>query len=98
MPSRRPGLLTAVAALGIGLTGCSSSIAQDGLESQAAAALESEIGVLPEVRCEEDLAAEVDATTDCVAVAPGSDEEVPIRITVTSVEGDQAEFEVETVG
>jgi Domain of unknown function (DUF4333) len=97
MSRRRPGvLLVAVAA--VGLTGCSSSIAEAELEEKAAAALEPEIGALPEVRCDEDLAAEVDATTECVAVAPGGDEELPIRITVTSVEDGQAEFDIEPVG
>jgi hypothetical protein len=93
----RRRLLVAVSALGIGLTGCTSSIAEDDLESTAADALEPEIGARPEVRCEEDLPAEVDATTDCVAVAPDSSEEIPIRITVTSVEDGQAEFEIAPV-
>ena len=97
MSRRRPGLVVAVAALGVGLTGCSSSIAQEKLESEAAVALEPEIGVRPDVRCEDDLAAEVDATTECVAVAPGSDEGVAIRITVTSVEDGTAMFDVRAV-
>jgi hypothetical protein len=96
VPPRR--LLVALTVLGVGLTGCASSIAQDDLESEAAAALEPEIGARPEVRCEEDLKAEVDATTECVAVAPDSSEEIPIRITVTSVQDGEAEFEIAPAG
>jgi outer membrane murein-binding lipoprotein Lpp len=94
----RVRLLLAVVGVSLVVTGCSSSkIERDELESQAAAALEAEIGALPDVTCGEDLAAEVDATTECVAVAPGSDEELPIRITVTSVEDGQADFTIEPV-
>ncbi len=97
MPRRRLRLLLTAAVMSAGLTGCSSSIERGELETQAAAALETRIGVRPEVTCEDDLRAEVDATTECVAVAPGADEEVPIKITVTSVEDGRAEFEVAAV-
>jgi Domain of unknown function (DUF4333) len=90
-------LLAVAASLSILLTGCSASkIERQELESKAASALEREIGALPEVRCGADLAAEVDATTECVAVAPGSDEELPITITVTAVQDGRADFEIVT--
>ncbi len=94
---RRLGLLAAVPALVLGLAGCGSTIEENELETQAAAALEPQVGVRPEVDCPEDLEAEVDATTECTASIPDTGEEVRIKITVTSVEGDQAQFDIEPI-
>ncbi len=94
MPRRR--LLIAAASV-LGLAACSSSIEQAELESQVAGTLESEFGVVADVSCPGDLEAEVDATTECTAIDPESGEEIGLRITVTSVEGDTANFDIEPV-
>jgi hypothetical protein len=96
-PGRRPALLLAVPALVLGLTACSSAIEQGELESQVASAIEAEFGVAPEVSCPGDLEAEVDATTQCTATDPDTDEEIELKITVTSVEDGTAQFDIETV-
>ena len=47
--------------------------------------------------CPDDLDAEVDATMECTALDPETGEEIALRITVTSVEGDTANFDIEPV-
>ncbi|MGY1824563.1 DUF4333 domain-containing protein [Geodermatophilus sp. SYSU D00079] len=96
-PGRRPALLLAVPALTLGLTACSSAIEQGELENQVASAIEAEFGVAPDVSCPGDLEAEVDATTQCTATDPDTDEEIELKITVTSVEDGTAQFDIETV-
>jgi hypothetical protein len=91
---RRLILLAAAPALALGLTACTSSLAEADLETQAADLLEEQIGARPDVACDEDLEAEVGKSIECVASDPDSGEELPITITVTSVEGDTAEFEI----
>jgi len=93
-----PRRLLIAVLLVLGLAACGTdAVARDDLESQAAAALEEQIGAAPEVSCPEDLPAEVGATTECVATAPGSDEEVRLEITVTSVDGDEVQFDIEPI-
>ena len=96
MPRRLP-LLVAVPALGLGLSACSSSIEQDELERQVSSTIESQFGVAADVSCPGDLEAEVDASTECTATDPDSGEEIALQITVTSVEGDTANFDIEPV-
>lgn len=94
----RPRLLAVGPVLVLGLAACSSSIAQGELETQVAGTLESQFGVAADVSCPGDLEAEVDAATECTAVDPASGEEIALRIVVTSVEGDTAEFDIQRVG
>ena len=91
---RRPLLLVAVPALGLGLTACSSSIEQDELERQVSSTIESQFGGAADVSCPGDLEAEGDASTECTATDPDSGEEIALQITVTSVEGDTANFDI----
>ncbi len=93
MPRRLP-LLVAVPVLGLGLTACSSSIEQAELERQVSSTIESQFGVAADVSCPGDLEAEVDASTECTATDPDSGEEIALQITVTSVEGDTANFDI----
>ena len=95
---RRLLLLAAATVLGMGLTACGSSIEQDELEKQVASTLESRFGVAADVSCPGDIDAEVDATTECTATDRGTGEEVGLRITVTSVEGDTANFDIAPLG
>ena len=94
----RPRLLAVGPVLALGLAACSSSIAQSELEAQVAGTLESQFGVAADVSCPGNLEAEVDATTECTAVDPATGEEIALRIVVTSVEDDTAEFDIERVG
>jgi hypothetical protein len=96
VPSRRL-LLAAASALVLGLTACGSSIEQDELEKQVSSTLESRFGVAADVACPGDLDAEVDATTECTTTDPDTGEEIRLRITVTSVEGDTANFDIAPV-
>ncbi|WP_100501817.1 DUF4333 domain-containing protein [Geodermatophilus chilensis] len=96
MPRRLP-LLAAAPVLGLGLAACGSSIEQDELERQVSSTLESQFGVAADVSCPGDLDAEVDASTECTATDPDSGEEVALRITVTSVEGETANFDIAPV-
>ncbi|SDN15960.1 protein of unknown function [Geodermatophilus siccatus] len=94
---RRLLLLAVAPVLGLGLTACGSSIGKDELETQVASTLESQFGVAADVSCPGDLDAEVDATTECSATDPDTGEKIGLRITVTSVEGDTADFAIEPV-
>ncbi|MGY1663535.1 DUF4333 domain-containing protein [Geodermatophilus sp. SYSU D00705] len=96
-PGRRPVLFLAGPALALGLTACSSAIEQGELENQVASAIEAEFGVAPDVSCPGDLEAEVDASTQCTATDPETEEEIELKITVTSVEDGTAQFDIETV-
>ena len=96
MPRRRL-LLVVAPVLGLGLTACGSSIGQDELEKQVSSTLESQFGVAADVSCPGDLDAEVDATTECTATDPDTGERIGLRITVTSVEGDTANFDIAPV-
>lgn len=87
-------LFAAVPALGLSLTACSKTIAQGELEDRVTSAIQSELGVAPEVSCPGDLAAEVDATTECRATDPDTGEEIGLKITVTAVENGTANFDV----
>ncbi len=90
-------MLAVVPVLAIGVTACSSSIGQDELEKQVSSTLESQFGVAADVSCPGDLDAEVDATTECTAIDPDTGEKIGLRITVTSVEGDTANFDIAPV-
>lgn len=97
MPRRRLPLIAAASVLGLSLTACGESITQDELEIQVASTLQSQFGVAADVSCPGDLEAEADATTECTATDPDTGEEIALRITVTSVEGDTANFDIEPV-
>jgi hypothetical protein len=94
--SRRPRLLLAVPLLALGLAGCGAGVlGASTVEEGAADALEEQVGVRPEVSCPDDLAAEVGATTQCTLTAGDDPTEYPVTVTVTSIEGDSANFDVE---
>ena len=59
------------------------------------AALEQEVGVRPDVSCPEDLPAEVGAEARCTLTVEGDEGEYGVTVTVSSVEGDTAQFDVQ---
>jgi hypothetical protein len=94
--SRRLRLLAATPLLIGGLAACGAgTLAADEVAEKAEDALEEQIGARPDISCPEDLEAEVDAQTRCTLTAGGDPTEYGVTVTVTSVEGDVANFDVE---
>jgi hypothetical protein len=92
--ARRLALLVAVPLVGLGLTACTATLASDDVATQAETALEEEVGARPDIVCPEDLEAEVGAETRCTLTAGDDPTEYGVTVTVTSVDGDQATFDV----
>lgn len=98
----RAALFGIVIVAGLALTGCtfsastSVSVPASEVESQAASALEPQLGFLPEVSCPEDLPATLDHTMACELVDQDGTTYVA-TITVTAVDGTDVDFDV-TVG
>lgn len=84
--------------LALGLVGCSMSLAADEVATQAENALEEEVGSRPDIICPDDLEAEVGAEARCILTAGDDPTEYGVTVTVTSVDGGQAEFDVEVDG
>jgi hypothetical protein len=93
---RRLPLLIAVPFLAAGLAGCgSSALAADDVATSAEDALEAQVGARPNVSCPDDLDAEVGAETRCTLTVDGDDQEYGVTVTVTSVEDETANFDVQ---
>jgi hypothetical protein len=93
---RRARLLAAVPFLLAGLAACGTgTLAAEDAAEKAEDALEGQIGTRPEISCPDDLEAEVGAETRCTLTAGGDPTEYGVTITVTSVEGDTVNFDVE---
>ena len=87
--------LAAAASLGLSLTACGVTLVADEVATQAENAREEEIGARPDIVCPEDLEAEVCARTRCTLTAGGEPTEYGVTITVTAVDGTDAQFDVE---
>jgi hypothetical protein len=88
--------VAAVAAALTLLSGCSSKMSQEDAEKQISSVLESEMGVeVDKVSCPGDIDATEGKTMTCEATAEG--ETAKVKMTITSVEGDTAKFDVEVV-
>ena len=74
------------------LTACGGSLPADDVADAAADALETELAFRPEVRCPDDLQADVGAETRCTATVDG--QTYGATVTVTSVDDDGAQFDV----
>jgi Domain of unknown function (DUF4333) len=92
--ARRPALLVAVPLLSLGVAACGGTLAGDDVASKAEDALEEQVGARPDISCPEDLEAEVGAETRCTLTAGGDPTEYGVTITVTAVDGSDAEFDV----
>ena len=92
--SRR--LVLALPALALGLAACgTASLAAEDVATGAEDALEEQVGRRPDVTCPDDLEAKVGAETRCTLTAKGLEGEYGVTVTVTSVEGDTANFDVQ---
>lgn len=88
---RVPALVVVLLGVLAGCTGATSVDAGD-VEDQAREQFEQQFPV-DSVECSDDLPAEVGATATCVLVSEGTSFEM--TATVTEVEGDQANFDLE---
>jgi len=93
---RRAALGVAAApVLALSLSACGAgSVDSDSVESQVEDQLEQQVGVRPDVECEEDLP-EVDATITCALEVDGEDGVYDVTVTTTSVDGDTAMFDAQ---
>lgn len=96
--TRRLALLVAVPLLSLGLAGCGGTVAADDVATEAEAALEEQVGSRPDIVCPDDLEAEVGAETRCTLTAGDDPTEYGVTVTVTAVDGGQAQFDVEVDG
>jgi hypothetical protein len=77
------------------LAGCASdALSAAEVSSSAEDALEAEVGVRPDVRCEEGLEREEGASTRCTLTAEDDDVEYGVTVTVTDT-GEGARLQVE---
>lgn len=88
--------LVPAALLALALTGCSFSVGatevtQADLEGQVAENIEGENADRAEIACEGPLAAEVDATQDCLVTLDGG--ATGVRFVVTEVDGSDVSYE-----
>jgi hypothetical protein len=87
--------LVAVPLLVLALASCGTgTVAADDVAEQAEVALEGQLGTRYEISCPDDLPAEVGATTRCT-LAADEDTELGVDITVTEVEGDTVNFDIQ---
>ena len=78
------------------LAGCGAGrVAAADVENAVAEQVEQQAGARPEVTCPDDLEAEVGATARCTLTLEQVDGEYGVTVTVTSVEDDEARFDVE---
>jgi hypothetical protein len=94
--SRRLTMLAAAPLLLVGLSACGASVlTADTVAESAEDALEEQFGVRPDISCPEDLEAEVGAEGRCVLSAGDDPAEYGVTVTVTSVDGEDAKFDVQ---
>ena len=88
--------LAVVPLLLLGLAACGSeALPAEDVAEKAEDALEGQIGTRPEISCPDDLQAEVGTTTRCTLTAEGDPTEFGVTVTVTSVEDDTVNFDVQ---
>jgi Domain of unknown function (DUF4333) len=94
--SRRLRLLAATPVLAAGLAACGAdTVSAEKVAEGAADALEVPAGARPEVTCDEGLPAEVGAETRCTLTIGDDPEQYGVTATVTSVDGDTVNFDVQ---
>jgi hypothetical protein len=95
VPSRLRLLLAAPALL-VGLAACGGAVVTaEETADKAEDALEEQIGARPEISCPDDLEAEEGAETRCTLTAGEDPTQYGVTVTVTSVDGDTVNFDVQ---
>jgi hypothetical protein len=93
--SRRLALL-ATPFLLVGLAACGSSVlTADTVAKSAEDALEEQIGARPDITCPDDVEAKVGEETRCTLTGGDDPTEYGVTVRVTSVDGDNATFDVQ---
>lgn len=91
-----PLTLTALAASACSLFG--QTISGEDLSEAAADALETQLGVRPDVDCgEDDITPEEGGEVDCTVIDPSNDQERDAVVTFTGVDGNEWDIEVEVL-
>lgn len=93
--ARIAGLAPALVAIALLAAGCSSAVPQSDVEDEITTQYQPEVPG-GEASCPGDLDATEGATMDCTMTDPEGTE-YTIRVTVTSTEGDTANFDMELV-
>jgi hypothetical protein len=76
--------------------GCGTgTVAKGDVAKAVAEQVQAQVGSRPQVRCPDDLAAKVGATARCTLTLEGVDGVYGVTATVTKVEGDQANFDIQ---
>jgi hypothetical protein len=89
-------LVVLVPLLLCGVAGCGTDVLRaDRVADGAEKALEQQVGVRPEVTCQEDLEAKVGAKGRCTVSAPGDPTKYGATVTVTEVDGSDATYDVQ---
>jgi hypothetical protein len=89
-------LLLAAPVVALTMTACGAgSVSAADVETQSEDRLEEQVGTRPDISCPEDLPAETGAELRCTLTAEGDPAEYGVTVTVTSVEGDSAQFDVQ---
>jgi hypothetical protein len=93
---RRLGAFAVLSVLVLAPAGCGAPTVSSGDVAKAAAdVLEKQVGTRPTVQCPHDLEAKVGAHTTCRLTTPGLDGTYGVTVTVKSVQGDTAHFDVQ---
>lgn len=94
MTGRSIGVAAALVGLCLALAGCSSTVDAADVESQISEQLEAQLGEAPDsVDCPEDLPAEEGAEIRCELTV--AEETLGVTVTVTSVEDDTVNFDIQ---
>jgi hypothetical protein len=78
------------------LSACGASvIAADDVATESEDRLEEQIGVRPDISCPDELEAEVGAEVRCTLTAEDDPTEYGVTVSVTSVDGDDAQLDIQ---
>jgi hypothetical protein len=92
---RRPALLaTSFLLAGLAACGGSDVLTADTVAESAEDALEEQIGARPDISCPDDVEAKVGEETRCTLTGGDDPTEYGVTVTVTSVDGNNATFDV----
>jgi hypothetical protein len=87
--------LAAALPLVLGLVACTGTVPAADVATRAEDVLEEQEGIRPDITCPDDLEEQVGAQTRCTWTAGDDPTEYGLTITVTAVDGEGTEFDVE---